>query len=281
MLAVNAIDPAAMWRAILMAWLVAVSPLGLPAQGDVHSCMPTEQRIAVGANTDSLAGRYRITFVATSGRRSGKSASGVLVLQAHDSAGRYLYTYHFTQRNPFITEPYYGYTTVAPDSIAASPNGAIDSRDSVMPGVALQVYRGTPPDDNHAPALTLLFGQGTTRRDRMRSTAHTSLPGFWRSRPTAFAVPGTRRSGRRQSMRADTSAQCVLRETRVCLLPVSPDAGQLRHLLVRTRCLRLPTDLPADLTEHLVAFAESWARHAARSQPSKAVRTAWDGVIRE
>ena len=142
MLAVNAIDPAAMWRAILTAWLVAVFPLGLPAQGDVHGCMPTEQRIAVGANTDSLAGTYRITFVATSGRRSGKSASGVLVLQAHDSASRYLYTYHFTRRNPFITEPYYGYTTVTPDSIAATPNGAIDSRDSVMPGVALQVDRG-------------------------------------------------------------------------------------------------------------------------------------------
>lgn len=129
--------------------------------------MPTEQRIAVGANTDSLAGTYRVTFVATSGRRSGKSASGVLVLQAHDSAGQYLYTYHFTQRNPYVTEPYYGYTTIAPDSIAATPNGSVDSRDSVMPGVALQVSHRPPPNDNDAPALTLFFGQGTTRRDQM------------------------------------------------------------------------------------------------------------------
>lgn len=40
-----------------------------------------------------------------------------------------------------------------------------------------------------------------------------------------------------------------------------------------------PAALPAELQVHLVAFAEGWARHGARPQPSPNMRLAWDDLV--
>ncbi|HEX5179684.1 MAG TPA: hypothetical protein VFW04_10155 [Gemmatimonadaceae bacterium] len=40
-----------------------------------------------------------------------------------------------------------------------------------------------------------------------------------------------------------------------------------------------PTALPAELEAHLVAFAEGWARHGLRPQPSSVTRAAWDDLV--
>lgn len=42
-----------------------------------------------------------------------------------------------------------------------------------------------------------------------------------------------------------------------------------------------PDVLPADLAAHLVAFAEEWARHGVRPQPSSRTRAVWDAVIND
>lgn len=111
-----------------------------------------------------LAGAYRLTMVATSGPRTGRSATGTLALDAH-----------------------VGHASMALDSVGATAAGDIGSRDPNRPGVMLV----SPPNDPSASPM-LRFGADANRTDLrpfdgaylVLTVDFASAPGFagrWRS----------------------------------------------------------------------------------------------------
>ena len=106
--------------------------------GALTSCAAVDSTTRSAAITGQLVGEYRLTMIATSGARTGGSATGTLTLD-----GRV------------------GHASIALASVGAVAAGDITSRDPNRPGVMLV----RSPNDSSASAPMLRFGADANRSD--------------------------------------------------------------------------------------------------------------------
>src|SRR4051812_8025506 len=100
-------------------------------------CVAADGTTRSRAVTGQLVGDYRLTMVATSGARTGRSTIGTLFLDGH-----------------------LGHASIALESVGAMAAGDIGSRDPTKPGVLLI----RPPNDSAASPM-LRFGADANRTD--------------------------------------------------------------------------------------------------------------------
>ena len=112
----------------------------LPATNaaSIRPCIAVDSMTGSDVAAGQLSGEYRLTMVATSGRRSGRSVSGSFALDDHT-----------------------GYASIALDSVGAIAPGDIGSRDPNAPGVLLLTST-----DSSVTNPTLRFGADANRSDR-------------------------------------------------------------------------------------------------------------------
>ena len=108
--------------------------------------------LAAGSRADALAGEFQLSLTATSGPRSGSSASGMLRLRP------------FGNRPPPIAPaervryPLYGATDLAPASVGAVTPGDAGRDDPAGPGVLAMEW-----ERSGAQAITLRLGADANR----------------------------------------------------------------------------------------------------------------------
>jgi hypothetical protein len=130
-------------------------------------CAPADTSTATGlVPPERIAGEYRLSLVATQGRRNGRSIAGTLTLGTH-----------------------YGHAAIVLDSVGAVAAGSIASRDSTRPGVLVL------SSADQTPGVTqtyLRFGADANRNDiRLLDGAYmvlivdsanaSAMRGHWRS----------------------------------------------------------------------------------------------------
>ena len=132
----------------------------------IGRCVATDSTRRPHTTAEQFVGKYRLTMVATSGARKGRSTSGSLFLDGH-----------------------LGNASIALDSVGAIAPGDIGSRDPNRPGVLLV---RSPNDSSAAAELMLRFGADANRSDirafdsaflvlLMDSATKAGFSGRWRS----------------------------------------------------------------------------------------------------
>ena len=171
-----------------VAGLIAVS-LGMIAAACGHGAVPGSVVLASSsgcARVDSsaatgvvpaerIAGEYRLSLVATHGRRAGRSIVGTMTLGTH-----------------------YGHAAIALDSVGAVAAGSIASRDSTRPGV---LVLSSADQAAGTPQTYLRFGAEANRTDIrlldgaymvliVDSASASAMRGHWRSGIRAETADG-------------------------------------------------------------------------------------------
>lgn len=156
----------------------------VPAESPVP-CASTAGALADGGRADGLAGEWRLTLVATSGARSGASASGRLTLRPFPGDMRPV------EPAPGYRFSLHGSAALPLDSVGAVAPGDITRLDPARPGVLAMEWRRTSPPPP-ADQITLRFGADANRRgpDRfdgahltlsLAASAEDSFAGVWES----------------------------------------------------------------------------------------------------
>ena len=113
---------------------------------------PIRQRIADSLDLSTLAGVYRLAFVATKGPERERSVTGSLILHRRESTeARRRFDGTLI---PLRSEPYWGSAVIALERVGAEVGGSTEADDSNVPGVS--VYQTQYRDGSWEAGL--LFG---------------------------------------------------------------------------------------------------------------------------
>ncbi len=150
-----------MIKSLLALSAIAVIACQVPAQSR-WTCSPpdTSARFVSGS---ALAGRYLLTFSATSGDLARRTAVGMLLLMPRDSASRVLRDGR-GEANPHFSELYFGFAEIALDSVGVYTNGVVDSRSTSRPGVVIREHTKPRPDAVGENYLAFELGAQRNRR---------------------------------------------------------------------------------------------------------------------
>lgn len=102
------------------------------------SCLLAGSSVAAESTLSLAAGVYSLELVATKGSRDGRGTSGRLTLVPSDSSSL-VPGWVYPKDNPKVTTPFWGWTTIATDSIGASSPLRVDSDDATSPGLLVWV----------------------------------------------------------------------------------------------------------------------------------------------
>jgi hypothetical protein len=119
--------------------------------------------LPVETTAASLAGQYRLTIVGTAGHAAGRVARGALELWAPPDSFQYVRQAD-GQRNPWLTIPLIGTTTIDLEQVGGVENGGWATTRPEAPGIALWEFHA----DDHGKlvtAITLHLGADGNRRD--------------------------------------------------------------------------------------------------------------------
>lgn len=146
--------------AMALAALACPAPTSAGRGATNQECRPVEERLAANTDWDSLAGRWRLTLVATAGPMPRRTAQGSLTLRAQDSSLRRIER----AGAPVVTVPIIGATDLALEQVGAVRLGNLMSIDPRRPGVSVWVTQGP----TGSLSAVMRIGQEEIRGDLMR-----------------------------------------------------------------------------------------------------------------
>jgi hypothetical protein len=124
-------------------------------------CGPSQRTLPREATAAGLAGRYRLTFVATEGSEKGRAAHGRMELLARDSAAAIRLTFQ-GRPHPYLREPYFGSAVIDLASVGAYTCCNLASLHPARPGVVVFEYHF---DRTEQPTvIELVVGDENTQR---------------------------------------------------------------------------------------------------------------------